>query len=83
MHNVKRLLGIFWMLLGPAIIFFLFVQAIEKIASAVEGIDRMNTSLQWGIIILIFIPICAGLVIFGFYAWKGEYDQLPEDSEEF
>jgi hypothetical protein len=83
MSNIKRLLGIFWMLLGPAIIFFLFVQAIEKITSAIEGIDRMNTTLQWAIIILIFIPICAGLVIFGFYAWKGEYDQLPEDSEDF
>ena len=83
MSNIKRLLGILWMLLGPAIIFFLFVQASEKIASAAEGIDQMNTSLQWGIIILIFIPICAGLVTFGYYAWKGEYDQLPEDSEDF
>ncbi|WP_439554804.1 DUF6814 family protein [Dyadobacter sp.] len=43
---------------------------------------RTNTTLQWFIIILIFIPICAGLVIFGYYAWKGEYDHLPESSSE-
>jgi hypothetical protein len=31
---------------------------------------------------LIFIPIAIGLVIFGKYAWAGEYDKLPENVEE-
>ena len=82
MNNVKKFLGLIWMLAGPVIIIFLIQQALEKIAAATVGIARTNTSLQWGIIILIFIPICAGLVIFGYYAWKGEYDQLPESSED-
>ncbi|WP_031526608.1 DUF6814 family protein [Dyadobacter crusticola] len=82
MNALKKLLGIVWMLLGPVIIIFLFMQATDKIAAAAEGIARTNTTLQWFIIILIFIPICAGLVIFGYYAWKGEYDRLPESSSE-
>lgn len=60
MNNIKKLLGLVWMLSGPVIIIFLIQQALEKIGAATEGIARTNTSLQWGIIILIFIPICAG-----------------------
>ncbi|MCE7060908.1 DUF6814 family protein [Dyadobacter sp. CY343] len=82
MNALKKFLGLVWMLLGPVIILFLFMQASDKIGLAAEGIDRTNTTLQWSIIILIFIPICAGLVIFGYYAWKGEYEHLPESSSE-
>jgi hypothetical protein len=81
MNRLKRILGIFWIILAPVIILFLFFQAIEKIGLATEGIARTNTTLQWSIIILIFIPICAGLMIFGYYGFKGEYDQLPGESE--
>jgi hypothetical protein len=31
--------------------------------------------MQWGIIILIFVPIAFGLVIFGYYSMRGEYDR--------
>ncbi|SEI61707.1 hypothetical protein SAMN04487995_1676 [Dyadobacter koreensis] len=82
MNALKRILGILWIVLGPTIIIFLVMQAIEKIAAATEGIARTNTTLQWSIIIIIFIPICAGLMIFGYYALKGEYDRLPQNSEE-
>jgi hypothetical protein len=82
MNALKKALGILWILAGPVIIIFLFMQASDKIALAAEGIARTNTTLQWAIIILIFIPICTGLVIFGFYAWKGEYEHLPTSSEE-
>ena len=67
------------MLLGPASIIFMFIQAMEKVGLAAEGVAKINTALQWGIILFIFIPISAGLVIFGYYAYKGEYDQLPEE----
>ncbi|QRR01050.1 DUF6814 family protein [Dyadobacter sandarakinus] len=80
MKGLKKLLGLLWMILGPVIILFLFIQANDKISAAAAGFARTNTALQWSIIILIFIPICAGLVIFGFYAWKGEYDDLPDSS---
>jgi hypothetical protein len=82
MNGLKKMLGIIWIVLGPAIIIFLVSQAIEKIAAAEEGIARTNTSLQWSIIILIFIPICAGLMIFGYYGLKGEYNHLPTSSDK-
>jgi hypothetical protein len=34
------------------------------------------------IILFIFIPICIGLLIFGYYCYKGYYDHLPESSAE-
>jgi len=77
MNKLKKTLGIFWMLLGPASIIFLFMQAFEKVELAAAGVEKTNTALQWGIILFIFIPISAGLVVFGYYALKGEYDQLP------
>ena len=81
MNKLKKALGLFWMLLGPASVIFLFMQAYQKTGLAATGADKTNTALQWGIILFIFIPISAGLVIFGYYAMKGEYDQLPsEDS---
>jgi hypothetical protein len=82
MKNIKKSLGLLWMILGPASILFMFIQAVNKVGLAADGIEKTNTLLQWGIILFIFIPIAAGLVIFGFYAFKGEYDKLPENSEE-
>jgi hypothetical protein len=79
MNALKKGLGLFWMLLGPASIIFMFIQALDKVGLAAEGVAKTNTALQWGIILFIFIPISAGLVIFGYYAYKGEYDKLPEE----
>jgi len=79
MNGLKKGLGLFWMLLGPASIIFMFLQALDKVGLAPEGVAKTNTALQWGIILFIFIPISAGLVIFGYYAYKGEYDNLPEE----
>ena len=79
MNALKKGLGLFWMVLGPASIIFMFIQALDKVGLAPEGVAKTNTALQWGIILFIFIPISAGLVIFGYYAYKGEYDQLPEE----
>ena len=76
MNALKKMLGVVWIILGPVIILFLVVQAFDKIAAATAGIAKTNTTLQWSIIILIFIPICAGLMIFGYYGFKGEYDRL-------
>ena len=46
------------------------------------GTKDINKPIPWIIIIAIFSPIVIGLVIFGWYALKGEYDHLPEDSTE-
>jgi hypothetical protein len=79
MNGLKKALGLLWIILGPASIIFMFMQAVDKVGLAPDGVAKTNTALQWGIILFIFIPISAGLVIFGWYALKGEYDKLPED----
>ena len=84
------------MLLGPAAIIFMIWQAFDKIAVAQQQVslaateaskaaassNATNTILQWCIIIAVFLPIASGLVIFGKYAMAGEYDRLPQSSEE-
>lgn len=81
MNSLKKYLGILWMALSPAIILFLFWQAADKIGKATDA-TRANVTLQWSIILIIFLPICVGLLIFGRYAFKGYYDHLPENSAE-
>jgi hypothetical protein len=78
MNQVKRWMGWIWMALGPLVAFLL-------IHAALRETDRnpgLDAKIQWGIFMLIFLPIAFGLVIFGWYAWKGYYDHLPERSAE-
>jgi ABC-type polysaccharide/polyol phosphate export permease len=81
MNTVKKLLGYVWMALSPIIIVFLVLEAFKKISHATENL-RSNVILQWSIILLIFIPICIGFFIFGWYASKDEYAQWVESSQE-
>ncbi len=80
MNKLKKLLGIVWMLLAPAIIYFLVQGAILNIDPA--GTKEFNKPVPWVIIITIFTPIAIGLMIFGYYSFKGAYDKLPETSAE-
>jgi hypothetical protein len=81
MNTIKKILGLVWMFLAPAMIWFLTSQAIQKITKA-TSLTRSNVTLQWVIILTIFTPICIGFFIFGKYAFKGEYDQLPSSSKD-
>ena len=80
MNNLKKILGIVWLLAGPVVVYFLLHGAIVNIDPA--GKKDINNPVIWIIIIAIFTPIAIGLMIFGWYAFKGEYDHLPEDSNE-
>ena len=80
MNALKRFLGIIWLLLAPVVIYFLVSGAITHIDA--EGKKDINNPVIWIIIIAIFTPIAIGLMIFGWYAFKGEYDRLPTESEE-
>ena len=80
MNIFKRYLGLVWLLLAPVVIFFLLQGAFAHIDPA--GKKDINNPIIWIIIITIFTPIAIGLMIFGWYAFKGEYDRLPVDSEE-
>lgn len=81
MNALKRYLGILWMVLAPLIVGFLIWQACDKIGAA-NAATKANVTLQWSIILIIFLPICTGLLIFGLYCYKGDYDHLPENSAE-
>lgn len=76
MNSVKRYAGILWIILGPFAIFYLVKTALEEIAKK----PVIDTKIQWIVFVVIFIPIAIGFMIFGWYAFKGEYDQLPESS---
>lgn len=78
MNTIKKIAGIIWILSGPLAIYYLVNTAAEEIAKK----PHIDTKIQWGVFIGVFIPIAIGLMIFGYYAWKGEYDRLPENSEE-
>ncbi|HYF32663.1 MAG TPA: hypothetical protein VD993_16170 [Chitinophagaceae bacterium] len=80
MNFIRRIVGIICMLIGPVIIILLVASAIQNIDTA--GKLDINKPIPWIIIISIFTPIAIGLMIFGWYAWKGEYERLPERSEE-
>jgi len=73
MNTLKKYLGIVWILLAAAAIFFLVKAAIHNIHP--EGKLDINKPLPWIIIIVVFTPIAAGLVLFGWYALNNEYDR--------
>lgn len=78
MNSIKKFAGIIWILAGPLAVYYLIKTAASEIAKK----PVMDTKIQWGIFIIIFIPIAIGIMIFGYYALKGEYDHLPENSKE-
>ena len=80
MNAFKRWLGIILLLLAPLVIFALINGASSNID--VDGKKDINNPVIWIIIITIFTPVALGLMIFGWYAFKGEYDELPRSSRE-
>ena len=78
MNQIKRMFGIVWMILGPLAIYYLVQTALLEISKK----PVIDTKIQWGVFVVIFSPIAFGLVIFGYFAFKGEYDHLPESSLE-
>ena len=71
MNALKRILGVLWIVLAPVAIYYLISTASSEIAKK----PVIDTKIQWGVFIVVFIPIAIGLVIFGYYALKGEYDR--------
>lgn len=72
MNQLKKLMGFVWMILAPVIILLLITGAVNNIGN---GTKDINKPIPWIIIIGIFTPIAAGLMIFGYYAIKGEYEK--------
>ena len=80
MNAFKKFLGIFWLLLAPLVIYALIDGAIQNIDPA--GKKDIYNPVIWIIIIAIFTPIAIGLMIFGWYAFRGEFDDLPQNSKD-
>jgi uncharacterized Tic20 family protein len=80
MNAFKRYFGLLFLLIAPFVIYELVMGAINNIDAA--GKKDINNPVIWIIIIAIFTPVAIGLVIFGWYAFRGEYDHLPESSKE-
>jgi fatty acid desaturase len=73
MIQLKRFLGILWMFIGIAAIALLIYSAAINIGAAKGDIGK---PIPWIIIIAVFTPISIGLIVFGWYAFKGEYDEM-------
>lgn len=78
MSQLKKLFGLLWIALGPVAIWYL----VQTAAAEIEKKPVIDTKIQWGVFVVVFIPIAIGLVIFGWYALKGEYEHLPGNSDE-
>jgi len=80
MNALKKYFGLIWIAMGPLAICGLVDAAFRFIDPA--GQKDINNPIVWIIIIGIFTPIAIGLMIFGWYAWKEEYDRIPHSSVE-
>ncbi|HTN07119.1 DUF6814 family protein [Agriterribacter sp.] len=69
MNQLRKWMGLIWMLLAPLSMFYLIKTALHQIALH----PVTDTKIQWGVFVIVFIPIAIGLCIFGWYAWKEEY----------
>jgi len=78
MNTLKRIAGILWVIAGPLAIYYLVKTAVDEINKK----PVIDTKIQWAVFVIVFIPIAVGIIIFGFYAIKGEYDQLPSSSAD-
>lgn len=75
MGIIKKLIGVLCMILAPVSAYMLTSKGFEKIAAA-SAADKTNVTTQWLILILIFLPVMAGLFIFGKYAVQGEFEEV-------
>jgi hypothetical protein len=78
MNQLKRYLGIVWIILGPLGIHYLLSTAQSEIAKK----PVLDTRIQWIVFITVFYPIVIGFILFGLYALEGNYDHIPETSDE-
>jgi hypothetical protein len=72
MNQLKKYAGIIWIVLGPVAMYYLIKTAAAQILSKPE----IDTKIQWAVFGIVFLPIAIGLMIFGYYALKGEYDKV-------
>ncbi len=73
MDALKRFFGLVWIVAGAALALYLPYRAIAELNSEQA---TQEDYVFWIVIVVIFIPIIIGFILFGYYAIKGEYDQV-------
>lgn len=79
MKQAKRIAGLLWILIAAVSVVALLMGAVQNID--VDGKADINKPLPWIIIIAIFTPIAIGMGVFGWYAFKGEYEEENIEQE--
>jgi cytochrome bd-type quinol oxidase subunit 2 len=74
MNAVRRLFGFICMSAAIALAIFVAYSAVMRLESATVS---QEDYVFWIVIVTIFIPIIIGFVLFGFYAFRGEYNEKP------
>ncbi|MCK8490453.1 MULTISPECIES: DUF6814 family protein [Spirosoma] len=70
MNLVKKYLGIVWILLGAYVGYDRTIDSLAKIAS-----DKLEDRVFGWVILCVLVPIVVGgLILFGKYAFDGEYN---------
>ena len=77
MNTIKKYLGLVWIALAIYSYSILLKTSIDQIKLG----PTTDTIIQWSIFAIIFLPIAIGFLIFGWLAFQGAYDNLPESSE--
>ena len=71
MEQIKKYLGIIWIALALAVGYFnIIIMGIPKLTSGKQE-DLVFAIINLGVLTPIVV---GGLLVFGYYAWKGEYD---------
>ena len=70
MNQLKKYAGLIWIVLGPIAMYYLIITASSQIIAK----PALDTKIQWAVFGIVFLPISFGLMLFGYYAFKGEYD---------
>lgn len=77
MNLLKRVTGLFWIIIAIAVLVFMMSRpGIEIEHAKTLGKPLLEIQMFWWVVLPIFTPILIGLGLFGWYAWKGEYDRI-------
>jgi len=71
MDTIRKVFGFVWMAGAVMLAVLLPYFAITRLGS---GEATEEDYVFWIVIVTIFIPIIIGFVLFGYYAFKGEYN---------
>ena len=71
MDSLRKFFGFIWMVAAAALAVALPYFAVSRLSSPDAS---QEDYVFWIVIVTIFIPIIIGFVLFGYYAFKGEYN---------